>query len=72
LLDARRYEQSTPAQLRLYGGGGDSTIEVIDQKGVRAILGNTTLEHTTTGVSEKRPASSLVLFNKDKVFWKTP
>ncbi len=65
-------ETDGKALLSLYGEKY-STIEVMDQKGTQAILGNTNLEYPSTGKDEKRPASSLVLFNKDqKVFWKTP
>lgn len=39
----------------------------------RAILGNTSLVTTRTGSVEKRPLSSLVLFDKDgKVLWNAP
>ncbi len=39
----------------------------------RAVLGNTELKRTRTGVIEKRPLSSLVLFNEDgNVTWKAP
>jgi hypothetical protein len=65
-------EQTSSAHLDL-NGQGDSTIELTDPKGTKAILGNTNLEYPSTGKEERRPASSLVLFNKDqKVFWKTP
>lgn len=49
-----------------------ASIDVEDYKGTKAVLGYMDLKSQTTGVSETRPASSLVLFNKDKVFWKTP
>ncbi len=39
----------------------------------RAVLGSTVLETTQTGAVEKRPPSSLVLFDKDgKVTWSAP
>ena len=39
----------------------------------RAVLGSTSLELIKTGTIEKRPESSLVLFDKDgKVIWQTP
>ncbi len=48
-------------------------LEIADGKGARAVLGSIDLETTATGSVEQRPASSLVLFNKDgKVIWQTP
>ena len=39
----------------------------------RAVLGSTVLETTQTGAVEKRPPSSLVLFDKNgKVIWSAP
>ena len=39
----------------------------------RAVLGHTALEATRTGTVEQRPASSLVLFDKDgKMLWSAP
>jgi hypothetical protein len=73
-LAAARSSKETDgtAVVRLYGERA-STIELTDQKGAKAILGNTDLEYPYTGKKEKRPASSLVLFDKyPKVFWTTP
>lgn len=43
------------------------------QKKERAVLGVTELEAVRTGVTERRPESSLVLFDKDgKVLWNAP
>lgn len=45
----------------------------IDGKTFRAAFGNVTLETIRTGGIQKRPASSLVLFDKDgKTYWRTP
>ena len=39
----------------------------------RAVLGHVTLGGARTGTTEQRPASSLVLFDKDeKVIWMAP
>ncbi len=64
------------------GGGLDfyllkrrqSTLSITDENGVsRAVLGQTKLEYPATGVSEERPISSIVLFDKSgKVTWKAP
>jgi hypothetical protein len=44
-----------------------------DENRNRAVLGHAALEATATGTVEQRPASSLVLFDKDgKVIWKAP
>lgn len=52
---------------------GQPAFKLTDEKGARAVLGYTTLERTATGVVEQRPASSLVLFDKEgKVLWKVP
>lgn len=50
------------------------TLYLEDQKGTeRVVLGYTNLEYRATGVREERPASSIVLFDKDgKVNWKAP
>lgn len=55
---------------------GDGPVLVLhdDEKGkMRAALGAISTEGTRTGTVEKRPESSLVLFDKDgKVLWKAP
>ncbi|MFX0198640.1 MAG: hypothetical protein ACFFCW_21165 [Candidatus Hodarchaeota archaeon] len=54
--------------------GGFPHFTLYDETGrSRAILGCTELEAVRTGTVEKRPASSLVLFDKEgKVIWKVP
>ena len=65
-------ETDGKAVLSLYGDK-DSSVEVQDRTGTQAILGNTNMQYLSTGKVERRPASSLVLLNKDqKVLWKTP
>ncbi len=53
---------------------GSSTFGLFDRTGTaRAILGSTSLENEETGVIEKRPESSLVLFGNDgKGIWSAP
>jgi hypothetical protein len=63
-----------------YGGrpGGAelsrSSLEISDDGEIpRAILGSTSIEIVKTGTVEKRPESSLVLFDKGgKVIWRAP
>jgi len=44
-----------------------------DGKTIRATFGNVTLQTIRTGGVQQRPASSLVLFDRDgKVMWSTP
>jgi len=55
------------------GADGSPYLRLEDKNGFSAVLGSTNLKQAQTGVSEKRPASSLVFFNKDgKVIWKAP
>jgi hypothetical protein len=51
-----------------------SSVRVLDENGNhRAVLGSTDLKKTRSGYIEKRPLSSLVLFDKNKdVIWKSP
>jgi len=52
---------------------GPSLILQDENSKARAVLGQTVLEVKATGTVEQRPASSLVLFDKDgKVIWKAP
>ncbi len=53
---------------------GSPTFGLFDRTGTaRAILGSTSLENEETGVIEKRPESSLVLFGNDgKGIWSAP
>jgi len=53
---------------------GEPALRLYDDNGkIRAVLGSTNLETVRTEVVEKRPASSLVMFNKDgKVIWSAP
>lgn len=54
-------------------GTEEARVTVYDDLGARAVLGQIDLEETKTGIVEKRPASSLVLFDKDdKVIWSAP
>lgn len=54
--------------------GGVSGVTLSDRRGIaRAVLGSISLETGRTGVVEKRPESSLVLFDKDgKLVWSAP
>lgn len=63
------------------GGGLDfyllrrqASLYLMDENGTtRAVLGHTKIERPPTGVIERLPASSLVLFDKEaKVVWKAP
>jgi hypothetical protein len=53
---------------------GQAAMWLNDERGMsRAVLGGASLENKATGVKEQRPASSLILFDKDgKVIWKAP
>lgn len=52
---------------------GNPRLTLVDKNGAKAVLGHTKLKNSQTGVVERRPASSLVLFNKDrKVIWSAP
>jgi hypothetical protein len=54
--------------------GGAPKLTLTDKQGnTRAVLGHSQLEATKTGAVVQRPASSLVLFDKDgKVLFKAP
>jgi len=55
------------------GTSGPSLVLRDENSKDRAALGHTALEGTATGTVEQRPASSLVLFDRDgKVIWKAP
>jgi len=61
------------AWLTLASDGSPSLILQDENGKERAVLGHTALETTRTGTVEQRPASSLVLFDKDgKVLWGAP
>jgi hypothetical protein len=62
------------ASATLYTHTDGSSLTLYDaNKAPRAILGSASLEATGTGVTEKRPESSLVLFDKKgKTIWKAP
>ena len=53
---------------------GEPSLTLYDKAGTpRAILGSTELETIHTGILQKRPASSLALFDKEgKVIWSVP
>ncbi len=55
------------------GTSGPSVVLYDENEKERAVLGHAALEATATGTVEQRPASSLVLFDRDgKVIWKVP
>lgn len=58
----------------MLGIDGSPVVLLGDENGKpRAVLGHVDLVGTSEGRVEKRPASSLVLFDKDgKVLWKAP
>ena len=61
------------SELHLDGFEGYSTLRLTDKKGTSAVIGHAGLEKTVTWGVEQRPASSIVLFNKDgKVIWQAP
>lgn len=69
------YDQNGKARAWLtLGSDGSPKFSLHDQAGnERATLGHAELESTRTGGVEQRPASSLVLFDKDgKVMWRAP
>lgn len=61
-------------ELDLYLLNRRPSLNIEDEKGTsRVVLGQTKLENKATGVTEERPLSSLVLFDKDgKVVWQAP
>lgn len=60
------------AELSVLSGEPSLTLFDQDQK-LRAVLGSIPLESTRTGIAQKRPVSSLVLFDEDgRVIWKVP
>ena len=68
LVDKRR---KTRAQLMF--GGRSTNLILTDENGYRAVLGCTGIFNKRTGTIEKRPASSLILFDKEeKVIWSVP
>jgi len=67
-------EKGFPRMTLIYGDGAEAILDVHDgtprlvikdSNGASAVLGSTELEVTRTGELRKRPASSLVLFDKD-------
>jgi hypothetical protein len=70
IMKAVQHEMS--ARLLVLANGNTSL--TFEERGTsRAVLGMTELEKLRDGVIEKRPLSSLVLFNKDgKVIWQAP
>lgn len=73
--EAEEYMFSQKAgTLRLTNGVNGPGIELLDNaKTLRAVLGTTRLQTTRTDIVESRPASSLVLFDKDgNVLWRAP
>jgi hypothetical protein len=52
---------------------GDPKLSLYEKGNLRAVLGTTELQTTRTGQTVKRPASSLVFFDKEeKVLWQVP
>lgn len=70
LMDGR---MKSRAVLGLWGDG-EPYLTLLDRNGqVRATLGSTELKNPLTGSSERRPCSSLVLFDEDgKIIWSAP
>jgi hypothetical protein len=69
LLDAQKRIR---ADLEL-DGDGSPRLTLSDAKQARAVLGSSYLKNTTTGSTEHRSPSSLVLFREDgKLLWSTP
>ena len=69
LLDAQKRIR---ADLELDADGSPS-LTLNDSKHIRAVLGSSHLKNTTTGSTEHRSPSSLVLFREDgKLLWSTP
>ena len=69
------YDRKGKNRVKLSLGFDESpTVSIIDKDGKRrAVLGGVSLEGQRTGVVEKRPESSLVLFNKDgEAIWSAP
>ncbi|MBI4589738.1 MAG: hypothetical protein HY725_12950 [Candidatus Rokubacteria bacterium] len=61
------------AALRLLPDGAPTLELLDDETHTRAVLGHTELATARKGTVEKRPAASLVLFDKDgKVIWRAP
>ena len=69
LFDAKK---RTRADLKLDTDGNPS-LTLNDAKQTRAVLGSSYLKNTTTGSTEHRSLSSLVLFREDgKLLWRAP
>ncbi len=69
-----RLSLSTAGQARVQmWGTEEARVTVYDELGSYADSGQIDTEETKTGIVKKRPASSLVLFNKEnKVIWSAP
>ncbi len=67
------FDQNKKPRLALDVGTSGPSVVLGDQNRDRAVLGHTELEGKATGTVEQRPASSLVLFDRDgKVIWRAP
>jgi hypothetical protein len=67
-------EERAPIRLGLGPSGDQPKIQLRDENGrERAVLGHVSLKGTSSGQVQDRPASSLVLFDRDgKVIWRAP
>src|SRR5262249_44893857 len=64
---------SNKVRARLDASSTGTSLQLRDANGASATLGETTLKYPATGVTEQRPASSLVLFDKGgNVLWEVP
>jgi len=71
LLSLADQNEKIRAELSVHTSGPSLVLR--DENRNRAVLGHTALEATATGTVEQRPASSLVLFDKDgKAIWRAP
>ena len=68
------YDKTEKGGIVLGTDPNGSSVRVLDENGnQRAVLGTTDLKKSRSGNIEKRPLSSLVLFDKNRdVIWKSP
>jgi len=67
------FDQNEKPRADLSVGTSGPSLVLLDENRNRAVLGHTALEGKATGTVEQRPASSLVLFDRDgKVIWRAP
>jgi hypothetical protein len=66
-------QKGEPRSSLVLDADGSPSLTLNDPKHVRAVLGSSCLKNTTTGSTEHRSPSSLVLFREDgKLLWSTP